>query len=303
MENELQERPPEPASNAESSCLSTPALLPPCAEPPPLANLYDDLQDGQIRLFELDTSTAENIVGRLQTVEMSSAPPFYALSYVCGSDACSEEITINDRAVLVKPNLFAALQELRSHFEGRQVARIAIWIDAICINQCNEAEKTKQILKMHGVFSGAVEVLVWLGAVDDNIRMVLRIFAWVKLYADTGGVIEALQKLREHVLSQCLELQHHVFYSNLIAMSYLLRTLNDIDQNAKNSRTWAQYLTAQELAVDMPLLKEDLFPPDHILWASLYALLELEWFGRVWTYQETHIAREATFLARDVCVP
>jgi hypothetical protein len=163
MENESQQSPPEPASNAESARLSTPASLPPHDQTPPSAHLYDDLQDGEIRLFKLDLNTTGNIVGHLQTVEMSLAPSFYALSYVCGSDACSEEITISNRAVLVKPNLFAALKELWSNFQSGHIAKLAIWIDAICINQGNEEEKAEQVRKMHGVFTGAVEVLVWLG--------------------------------------------------------------------------------------------------------------------------------------------
>ena len=169
MEHELRQSPPEPAVNAESGCLPKPVSLLPHDQPPPSANLYDDLQDGQIRLFELDINTTGKIAGRLQTVEKISAPPFYALSYVCGNDACSEEIIISERVVLVRPNLFGALQELRVYFQDKDIAQVAIWVDAICINQDNDDEKAKQIRSMHGVFSGAVEVLVWLGAMDDDV--------------------------------------------------------------------------------------------------------------------------------------
>ena len=327
MEGELKPTSPEPASNTESAALSTPASLPPRAETPPPANLYDDLKDGQIRLFELDITTG-NIVGRLQTAETSSAPPFYALSYVCGNDACSEEITINGRAVLVRPNLFAALQEIRSNFRGEHIAQLAIWIDAICIKQDNEEEKSMQIRSMHGVFSGAEEVLVWLGTVDDNIRMVLRVFAWIWLYRDIVTDFEAfwqhhsepgyMESIEQHkleaiqsllLLSICLSDRYRVSHTNLCAMACLVGPSPDIledDQNyleepqvrhghAENERVRA--------ALNMPTLNAGLLPPDHVFWASLYALSNLEWFGRAWTFQELMLARKARFFTQDIWVP
>jgi hypothetical protein len=83
MENELQGSHLESASNVESACLpepSSPSSPSPHDETPPSANLYNDLKDGEIRLFELEPDTTGIIGGRLQTVEISSAPPFYALS-------------------------------------------------------------------------------------------------------------------------------------------------------------------------------------------------------------------------------
>jgi hypothetical protein len=328
MEDELQPTSPEPASNAESAAPWTPASLPPRADPLSSANLYDDLKDGEFRLLELDINTTGTIVGRLQKFEMSSAPPFYALSYVCGSDACSEEITINGRAVLVRPNLFAALQEIWSNFRNEHLAQLAIWIDAICIKQDNEEEKSRQIRSMHGVFSGAEEVLVWLGTVDDNIRMVLRVFAWISLYRDIGtdfevfwqhhsepgymesiGLhkLEAIQSLL--LLIICLRDRYRVSHTNLCAMACLVDALPDIledDQtyleepqvrrgHAENERTRA--------ALNVPTLNAGLFPPDHVFWATLYALSNLEWFGRAWTFQELMLARKARFFTPDIWVP
>jgi len=316
MENELRQSPPEPAGNAESGCLPTQASLLPHDQTPPSANLYDDLQDGQIRLFELDINTTGKIVGRLQTIEMFSAPPFYALSYVCGSDAYSVEITINNHAVLVKPNLFAALQELRSYFQDKEVAHVWIWIDAICINQDNDEEKAKQIRSMHGVFSGAVEVLVWLGAVDDDIRMVLRVFAWLGFYSNFGLESETFQQHEDEPgyqesiakptleamrsmarLEHCLKVHCHVNHANLRAMAQFF----DVMKHVVYGRTLTE--DQRTAAMDVPFLNYSLFPSDHIFWASLYALLNIEWFGRVWTYQEIRLARRPKLLVHEVSVP
>jgi hypothetical protein len=298
------------------------ASLSPHVEETHSANLYDGLQDGQIRLFELDINTTEYIVGRLRIVETSSAPTFYALSYVCGTDACSEEIVINNRVVLVRPNLFAALQGLRSYFQVEKVAQIAIWIDAICINQSNEEETSKEIRKMCRVFSGAVEMLVWLGAVDDNIRMVLRVFEWIRLCSEIGPDFEAYRQhghepgyqepteestrkaLRSIILlSRCLEAQHHVSYTELRVMRHFLSIIMETLRDTDRSQTRRQPNTALRIATDVPLLHGSLFPSNHDFWATLYTLAKVKWFERIWTYQEIRIARRARLLAPGVCVP
>ena len=328
MENELQQSLPEPADFALSAAPWTPASLPPRADPLPSANLYDDLKDGECRLLELDINTPGTIVGRLQTFEVSSAPPFYALSYVCGSDARSEEITINGRAVLVRPNLFAALQEIWSNFRDENLAQLAIWIDAICIKQDNEEEKSRQIRSMHGVFSGAEEVLVWLGTVDDNIRMVLRVFAWISLYRDIGTDFEAfwqhhsepgyMESIEQHkleaiqsllLLSICLRDRYRVSHTNLCAMACLVGPSPDLledDQNyPEEPQVRSDHAEDERIraALNMPTLNAGLFPPDHVFWATLYALLNLEWFGRAWTFQELMLARKARFVTQDIWLP
>jgi hypothetical protein len=318
MENGVQQSLPEPSSGVESACLPTPSSPSLHDETTPSANLYDDLKDGEIRLFELDTKTTGEIVGRLQTVEISSTPPFYALSYVCGRDACSEEITINGRAVLVRPNLFEALEELWSHFRDGHIAQLAIWIDAICINQGSEDEKPRQIRKMHSVFSGAVEVLVWLGHVGHHIQMVLRIFAWIDLSRSLEPAIDAF---RQHgsepgnldsigqptldaihslnLLETCLQELHSVSYKNLCAMDCFLIALRPLLDGKPD-----QFGKAVRVARDMTTISAGLFPPNHAFWATLYSLLRVEWFRRTWTFQELRLAREAILFVRGgVSVP
>lgn len=43
-----------------------------------------------------------------------------------------------------------------------------IWIDALCINQQDDEEKTRQIMPMQKMYKGRVEVLIWLGDWDGN---------------------------------------------------------------------------------------------------------------------------------------
>ncbi|KAB5581219.1 heterokaryon incompatibility protein-domain-containing protein [Coniochaeta sp. 2T2.1] len=89
-------------------------------------------------------------------------PKFEALSYMWGTELAGEPITLNSFAFEVKRNLLDALLFLR-----RQVAlgtaRQPFWIDAICINQKDVAERNRQLPIMEQIYSRAATVVVWLG--------------------------------------------------------------------------------------------------------------------------------------------
>jgi hypothetical protein len=231
------------------------------------------------------------------------------------------EITIDSHGVLVKPNLFAALKELRSYFELENVARLTIWMDAICIDQVNEKEKAEQIRKMHSVFSGAVEVLVWLGDVGNNIRMVLRVFAWIQLYRDARPDLDAFGKhgyepgylesitdatfIAAGSLSR-LEVDHGISLINLLAMLHFLDRLEEVEtplSEKAHPDQAHQVNEAMRVATDIPIVDQGLFPPDHVFWSTIFTLPNLEWLGRVWTFQEIKLARDARLLTQGVSVP
>lgn len=81
-----------------------------------------------------------------------------ALSYAWGSTACQRAISINGAPFHVGENLFHALMHLRL-----PAARRVLWIDALCINQSDTAERNHQVQMMAAIYSGAYRVLVWLG--------------------------------------------------------------------------------------------------------------------------------------------
>jgi hypothetical protein len=65
---------------------------------------------------------------------------------------------MNDREYVVGPNLHAALLHLRDRFVDR-----IVWVDAICIDQTNTAEKSQQVQSMAKIYAKASRVIVWLG--------------------------------------------------------------------------------------------------------------------------------------------
>ena len=83
---------------------------------------------------------------------------YAAISYVWGDPNDTTDITCNERVVQVTRNLADALRQFR---HPRTIRRL--WADALCINQKDEAEKSRQVGMMGAIFRNAREVLVWLG--------------------------------------------------------------------------------------------------------------------------------------------
>ncbi|PTB65723.1 hypothetical protein BBK36DRAFT_1121167 [Trichoderma citrinoviride] len=87
-------------------------------------------------------------------------PPYKALSYVWGRwSRTPPKIRVNGRNVKVTTNLAVALRHLR-HGE----VDMALWIDALCIDQSNTEERSSQVAQMRDIYSTAVEVIMFLGS-------------------------------------------------------------------------------------------------------------------------------------------
>jgi hypothetical protein len=65
--------------------------------------------------------------------------------------------------VKVTQNLASALVPLRHVTEPR-----VFWIDALCINQQDESEKSSQVVRMSDIYRLADRVIVWLGPEDEG---------------------------------------------------------------------------------------------------------------------------------------
>ncbi|KAH7413342.1 heterokaryon incompatibility protein-domain-containing protein [Cadophora sp. MPI-SDFR-AT-0126] len=84
--------------------------------------------------------------------------PYDALSYTWGSTKKVAQITVNGSIMHVTSNLHTALLHLRYE----KVDRI-LWIDAICIDQNNMAERRHQVQHMSRIYKEAERVVIWLG--------------------------------------------------------------------------------------------------------------------------------------------
>ena len=119
---------------------------------------YQSLKADQIRLLEL-VSQDPTPVFKLVLASPHSKPSYAALSYQWGPEGDVSEITVNEHQFKIRQNLDDALaQILKSKLIDRP-----IWVDAICIDQGSEDEKSIQVMRMRQIYEDAAKVLVWLG--------------------------------------------------------------------------------------------------------------------------------------------
>ncbi|KUI67444.1 Heterokaryon incompatibility protein 6, OR allele [Cytospora mali] len=94
-----------------------------------------------------------------------SRPYYDALSYAWGSEEkpCAVFVDEDKRTIPTTTNLDEALRRLRYPDRPRYM-----WIDALCIDQGNEKERSRQVSYMSHVFWTAPRVVVWLGPGDEE---------------------------------------------------------------------------------------------------------------------------------------
>ena len=91
---------------------------------------------------------------------------YTALSYVWGDAKDRVIIRVNGKDLWITRNLWIFLDRHRRTFSSRLKTREFFWIDAICIDQGNVEERSKQVAFMADIYRKAKMVLVWLGEGD-----------------------------------------------------------------------------------------------------------------------------------------
>ena len=103
---------------------------------------------------------------------------FIALSYVWGPQTPRRFITVNGTNQFgVTPNLYDALIQLRRTQRIRQGFKV--WIDAICINQDDLAERSQQVSRMCETYQSAWQVVTWIGPEADNSSLAMTALQWL----------------------------------------------------------------------------------------------------------------------------
>ena len=148
----------------------------------------------EIRLMTLLPGQIEDDISiTMETVILTKedTPQYEALSYVWGSEEDPVDILVEARKpnrssslrlsrrrrlpacslgiISVTQDLATALPYLRKVDKPR-----VFWIDAICVNQQDRAERGHQVKRMAAVYSMASQVIVWLGPESQNSTLALR---------------------------------------------------------------------------------------------------------------------------------
>ena len=151
-----------------------------------MATVYEDTPlridaSKNIRLLEIhlvDDETAP-LACNLRVVALQETPKYTALSYVWGPPTPAREILVNGQPFVVRENLWNFLHQAR---EDRRTC--ALWIDAICIDQTNNSERTHQVTMMGTIYSEAHLVLAWLGTATKHSAQWERAMKTVPVFRD-----------------------------------------------------------------------------------------------------------------------
>ncbi|KAF5975672.1 heterokaryon incompatibility protein 6, OR allele [Fusarium bulbicola] len=131
--------------------------------------------DKEIRLLILEPGAREDALEcQLVNAELSWRTRFEALSYAWGDDTTKYLLKCSGQNICVWANLHDALLDLRHPTRKR-----VLWIDALCINQADNDEKSKQIRLMHEIYSQAQQVLIYLGKSDDSVHGAIASMRWL----------------------------------------------------------------------------------------------------------------------------
>lgn len=160
--------------------------------------LPDEDKDAQIECKFLNYKLSEKGGGK---------DLYEALSYVWdndqeGSAGKCQQIKLDGQPFDITPNLDAALLKLRSH----QFDRV-LWVDAICINQNDKAEKSTQIPLTRAIYAQADHVIGWLGeAFEDGDKALesIRCLAEDKALGFRSNIIQNKKENK----TACLRLLH-----------------------------------------------------------------------------------------------
>lgn len=118
-----------------------------------------------IRILKLSpaSTTSDPLHCALVQISLDTSPvhPFTALSYAWDAQIVSQPIQCDGGVLLITANCVAAMRALRKTDET-----VTLWIDSICIDQSNLAEKSMQVALMGQIYSLASSVMVWLGEWD-----------------------------------------------------------------------------------------------------------------------------------------
>lgn len=129
-----------------------------------LLSLRPQKRDGLIQVDTWETKTTDNT-------------PYRCLSYTWGAPEITNTVLLNGRPMGVRRNLHEFLDMVvqRLSIDPSWLGAGAIWIDALCINQNDDVEKSTHVQHMGSIYEHAEEVLIWLG----NSSAIGGLFEWL----------------------------------------------------------------------------------------------------------------------------
>lgn len=153
------------------------------------ASRYQEVKGDEIRLLTLEASLDfyDKIVCTCYTTKLVDST-FEALSYAWGCQSITRVISFNGLAISISATLDCALRYLRLTRKPR-----TLWVDGLCIDQSNAAEKESQIRLMPEIYRQSHRCLIWLGEASRHTQKLFRAASLCRLLPDSSLVLFELQ--------------------------------------------------------------------------------------------------------------
>ncbi|KAI0548238.1 heterokaryon incompatibility protein-domain-containing protein [Xylaria curta] len=202
----------------------------------------------------------------LEHATLNNPPTFTALSYTWGDNKDKTTILVNEIPTLTRRNLHAALYQLR-----KRALNDWIWIDAICINQDDDIERSWQVNEMRNIFALADQVYCWLGpAADDSDTLFHTLKRIAREVEDSGLMIDDITPIRGGMgRIGPMMFSTPKAQGARIALSKKLFTYEELNSKDGSDSRGA---------------------------AALEKLLHRPFFSRVWIIQEFSLAKQCQFI-------
>jgi hypothetical protein len=137
----------------------------------------------QIRLVTiLPGERSKTVELQLEHADMISSLKHECLSYAWGTGVRDRSKMLNHSAFLVSSSLHNALHHLRYASQERK-----IWIDAICINQADIAERNGHVATMRNIYQNATRVIVWIEPGTESSQQAMEFLKLMATAKKNGG--------------------------------------------------------------------------------------------------------------------
>ncbi|KAI0001387.1 heterokaryon incompatibility protein-domain-containing protein [Xylariaceae sp. FL0662B] len=230
----------------------------------------------QIRLVVLEPGASKDPIRcTMKVVSLEKQPKYEALSYHWG-DKSGPQIAVDENLVRIQANLFDALRTLRSVEYNR-----VLWIDALCINQHDDDEKSWQVGLMGEIYQSSKRSVLFLGrGFEESDRWCDCPSSKDKTCPDTAG-------RNFHFRNPDMR-EIYSFLCQLAAGGSVKK-----DAHINNIPTVANLLNQSDNMND--LYMEPI--------QAMGALLRRPWWSRMWTAQEAILPTETSIICGSVRIP
>ena len=219
----------------------------------------EPLESNQIRLIRVRPGAwtdpiACDLYNTRHTNDHDEPIQYYALSYVWGSRGVTREVILAGCPHNVTVNLERALRYYRHHYPQG----IALWVDALCIDQSNLAERTHQVQLMGQIYSRCQKMVIYLG---DRLEYSVKNEQNIPAYPTTTAANDPGVGEKQYHARHALQIVRELGSNNHLGDLQSFKSHNDVEYRFESLRR----------------LMHAPFTP---------------WWGRIWVVQEAALASE-----------